>query len=662
MRHGRQNSTAAPSVTGDREHQSSIEENSPSPHCGSVNSKRKTRDPLQCPRQENGTNQHDHDDELVPTHCCRMTTPSNSDNEEKPKEIGNNLKKDGMELTSDVTLHWSDDVEEVTSGDSLSPVFPAERPLHHPENHTSSLGSPRHSSPVLSTRKSRFPVSSTQDGHTSPSKLTRQPQEPPATDDHRTVTTKSRPVSHQSLGAVSGVSDPLEDPKSGTRVHYYWGVPFCPHGRDPDAYTQVILAQMEVYEKSLKQAQRGLLRKATWGEAILPMPEKSSSSVSHDETSQPIAPKRSGLTLRGKRAASPKIQEGEEQEGGEERQMKNDCKEEDEQAVLVDVDDTEVCPETQLSDDGDSTQELIMAKDASPEVQYVDQAQPQPTDQDQQQEEEVMEVDGADRANIVLGLKGSAGPANRERERDVLVRSPNKGHNVWIEEEEEERTCKGLQGSVPHVPGPAMSPVRQMVCPICQGSFPMVEIEMHAAYCNGEGDTGEEVRWIGKTDFQASLTPRKKRSKRAEVAAPDRTEHSDFDKPAEKREKCYICQKAIPLRDYKRHTEDCIQQRSVKAAMKGNLLTALEQTESRDSDAGPSCSDFSSRPREVIDLVCRDEDEDETPSLRVSDSPIRSFTSISEATDSLVDFRNQYSARQPSQRRQRGGFKRKLKR
>lgn len=37
--------------------------------------------------------------------------------------------------------------------------------------------------------------------------------------------------------------------------------------------SQVILAQMEVYEKSLKQAQRCLLRKAEWGEAILPQTE-----------------------------------------------------------------------------------------------------------------------------------------------------------------------------------------------------------------------------------------------------------------------------------------------------------------------------------------------------------------------------------------------------
>lgn len=87
-------------------------------------------------------------------------------------------------------------------------------------------------------------------------------------------------------------------------MHYYWGVPFCPRGLPPDSYTQVkirlrlnllvllfmfidlssffpsffpvfqvILAQMEVYEKSLKRAQRRLLRKAEWGEAIVPQPE-----------------------------------------------------------------------------------------------------------------------------------------------------------------------------------------------------------------------------------------------------------------------------------------------------------------------------------------------------------------------------------------------------
>lgn len=36
---------------------------------------------------------------------------------------------------------------------------------------------------------------------------------------------------------------------------------------------QVILTKLDVYEKSLKEAQRSLLTKATWGEPILPQPE-----------------------------------------------------------------------------------------------------------------------------------------------------------------------------------------------------------------------------------------------------------------------------------------------------------------------------------------------------------------------------------------------------
>lgn len=53
-------------------------------------------------------------------------------------------------------------------------------------------------------------------------------------------------------------------------VHYYWGVPFCPKGIDPNKYTQVIMCQLEVYQKSLKRAQRQLLQKKPFGEPIVP--------------------------------------------------------------------------------------------------------------------------------------------------------------------------------------------------------------------------------------------------------------------------------------------------------------------------------------------------------------------------------------------------------
>lgn len=58
----------------------------------------------------------------------------------------------------------------------------------------------------------------------------------------------------------------------GGTVHYYWGVPFCPAGVDPDQYTSVILCQLEVYQKSLKMAQRQLVRKRGFGEPVLPGP------------------------------------------------------------------------------------------------------------------------------------------------------------------------------------------------------------------------------------------------------------------------------------------------------------------------------------------------------------------------------------------------------
>lgn len=61
-------------------------------------------------------------------------------------------------------------------------------------------------------------------------------------------------------------------------VHYYWGIPFCPKGVDPNQYTKVILCQLEVYQKSLKQAQRQLLHKKEFGNPVVP-----SSSLSQNE-------------------------------------------------------------------------------------------------------------------------------------------------------------------------------------------------------------------------------------------------------------------------------------------------------------------------------------------------------------------------------------------
>ncbi|XP_028451890.1 BRCA1-A complex subunit RAP80-like [Perca flavescens] len=107
------------------------------------------------------------------------------------------------------------------------------------------------------------------------------------------------------------------------------------------------------------------------------------------------------------------------------------------------------------------------------------------------------------------------------------------------------------------------------------------------------------------------------------------------------------------MKDYSQHTEFGLQRQKSKTAAKGNLLSALEQTESRGPEAGPSGSKL--QPGEVIVLRDDDDDEDEeeggASTLRISNSPIRSFTPISEASGCLIDFKKQHRAKTLRQRR-----------
>lgn len=187
---------------------------------------------------------------------------------EKPKDW--NCSE--TELTSDMMLILSDEDEDVTQvGGSPSPVFPGERPPHWAESQTASLNHLEEDSPKTSCSLNPHRCDQSSSNKT-----------PGAS--------SSSPWSSQT--AVSRTTPPSGEPPDGPTVHYYWGVPFCPRGLDPDTYTKVILAQMEVYEKSLKQAQRCLMRKAEWGEAILPQPEKSPSPELLAESPQHHAPQR----------------------------------------------------------------------------------------------------------------------------------------------------------------------------------------------------------------------------------------------------------------------------------------------------------------------------------------------------------------------------------
>ncbi|XP_030294348.1 uncharacterized protein uimc1 isoform X2 [Sparus aurata] len=571
-------------------------------------------------------------------HNQRVGLNESYDVEEELKEESKDRESAETELTGDMTLLLSDE-DDVTPVGSPSPVFPEERPVLHVTA----------ASPGTSGSTCRPSTSATE--------------------------REQRPISSQR--AVSSASAPPAQPAGGSTVHYYWGVPFCPRGLDPDSYTKVILAQMDVYEKSLKQAQRCLLRKAEWGEAVLPQPERSPSPEPHAESPQEMFPRRRGFRLRSKKlcdaAETPpaEAEEATEEEEGtskgdkDKQEMEKKEEEKKNEGGQVDSDDCEVCPETQLSDnDDDRTQDLMIAAVAGTELTQKSPEPPEvemilqddsPAVQELQDEEMEVEVEVEGETARSASRTGNT-PADTKTKGNVPVRSSDVGGNVRKEVEEqmedggdpdvEEIKDRGLQRSTSPELEPAgapRGPETSVDCPICQGSFPVTEIEMHAAYCDGDVDE----RRPEADCFQVTSKPRRKRTRRADLTAEETND------TVRKPEKCFICQKAVPLRDFSRHTELCIQQQRTKTAAKGNLLSALEKTDGRDSEAGPSGS--KPPPSDVIDLRDDDDDDEEeeggVSAFRVSNSPIRAFTPISEAAGCLIDFKKQHRTKKLSQRR-----------
>ncbi|XP_047199566.1 BRCA1-A complex subunit RAP80 isoform X2 [Hippoglossus stenolepis] len=543
-----------------------------------------------------------------------MITVSSLSDSQELVETPEDLNAAETELTSDMTLVWSDKDEDVTPAGSPSPVFPEERAAGRAEVQVSSLNHDSAASPGAERRSS-------------------------------SAERQLQPVSSGGAGAP---------PAAGPTVQYYWGVPFCPRGLDPDAYTQVILAQMDVYDKSLKQAQRRLLRKAPWGDAVLPQPERSPSPESSAESPQRLVPRRRGIRLRKKNQSqeSPPAEaeeEGAEQREGEEEEEAAKQKREGGEEGQMDTDDCDVCPETQLSNnDDDETQDMMIDAGAEPRPERPDLPEVQMIPRDDppaaveppppQEGKEEMEVDaavcGPKEGNVPVGGADAGRPHKKGEEEK----------EDGVDPDVEETKVRGLQRpKSPEVePGAAPpSPEACVDCPICQGSFPVTKIEWHAAYCDGE------VAVLDEREPGVSSKPRRKR-RRAEVAEAEET--NDSVSSSRNQEKCFICQKKFSLREYNRHTELCLQRRTLKSETRGNLLSALEQTENRGSEAGPSGTRI--QPEEVIDL--RDDDDEEEDGVRalsISNSPIRSFTPISEATGCLIDFRRQQRAKKPSHRR-----------
>uniref|UniRef100_A0A8C9AQA7 UBZ4-type domain-containing protein n=1 Tax=Prolemur simus TaxID=1328070 RepID=A0A8C9AQA7_PROSS len=219
----------------------------------------------------------------------------------------------------------------------------------------------------------------------------------------------------------------------------------------------------------------------------------------------------------------------------------------------------------------------------------------------------------------------------------------------------------------------------QVSCPLCDQAFPPTKIERHAMYCNGL--KGQDT----------VLTRRQKEAKSKSDSGTAAQTSLDIDK----NEKCYLCKSMVPLREYQCHVDSCLhltrgdqgdgpegssracstvegkwQQRlrnpKEKSHSEGQLLSLLEHSEHKTTDAeiktkSSETGAFRAPSQGVEEAGCSREMQSSLTHLDLNESPIKSFVSISEATDCLVDFKKQLTVRPGSRTRTKAGRGRRRK-
>ncbi|XP_054345574.1 BRCA1-A complex subunit RAP80 isoform X5 [Pongo pygmaeus] len=217
----------------------------------------------------------------------------------------------------------------------------------------------------------------------------------------------------------------------------------------------------------------------------------------------------------------------------------------------------------------------------------------------------------------------------------------------------------------------------QVSCPLCDQRFPPTKIERHAMYCNGL--MGEDT----------VLTRRQKEAKMKSDSGTAAQTSLDIDK----NEKCYLCKSLVPLREYQCHVDSCLQLAKAdqgdgpqgsgracstvegkrqqrlrnpkeKGHSEGRLLSFLEQSEHKTSDADIKSSEtgaFRVPSPGMEEAGCSREMESSFTHHDLNESPVKSFVSISEATDCLVDFKKQVTVQPGSRTRTKAGRGRRRK-
>ncbi|NXX98093.1 UIMC1 protein, partial [Centropus bengalensis] len=318
-------------------------------------------------------------------------------------------------------------------------------------------------------------------------------------------------------------------------VHYYWGIPFCPKGVDPNQYTKVILCQLEVYQKSLKQAQRQLLHKKEFGNPVVP-----SSSLSQNELGK-------GEQISRENGVADDTEDGDA----------DGQKEPESNTWLLPSKRREAeSPGHSMEEEKNST------SDDEPTTSYCQTSQVPPAE-DAPGNGEPMQTTQSSSVLTALGSKRGPDIATENAaEEEISVCPETQPSLLEAVEPEGEELCSGSRDTPMQAggyedagrtvsegsPADLLAAADRVSCPLCDQGFPATEIELHAMYCNGI--MGEEA------GGDSPVLTRRRRQTRSKAASGESSPASlNFDKC----EKCYLCKSLVPLLQYQRHVDSCLQ-------------------------------------------------------------------------------------------------------
>ncbi|XP_069620281.1 BRCA1-A complex subunit RAP80 isoform X2 [Ranitomeya imitator] len=265
--------------------------------------------------------------------------------------------------------------------------------------------------------------------------------------------------------------------QSGGTVHYYWGVPFCPKGVDPSEYTKVILCQLEVYQKSLKNAQRQLLHKMDYGPPIHLVAssqenskEDPQSNISQEETQDSIA-----------EDDTQKLEEAEPEQNdnsdSQDVQPMSSKRQKTFQSPMQAVLENDHCSSSPNAKHNSKALLTKMLPSECAEVGPVAPGESAVSPTAVRNDRHLMEhPEIAQEEDITICPETQPSPAKQEE-------SDKDDETDGMEIALDQKACMSSEHSDITCPDKMMS--KDVACPMCDFTFPATEIERHAAYCDG---------------------------------------------------------------------------------------------------------------------------------------------------------------------------------